>query len=631
MEQSSNIERYLNLIINAVYGKDVRQAIHDAIEQCYTDGNAGAIDLEARQNIVDLAKDVLEMQETGATAEVIQAKVQSVIDGLITDGTIAGMTIGEKSITKDKLADEVFDGIKIATDGYVDHYKTAEIVQSMYNPANGTEYTGGVSSIYTNLKVGKWYAYPCNSFSGYLGCIFYDENENYISGIVATQDRTVNGYMKFKVPENTTKVVISMEWMGTSIVEGFRLFEVNESVELGEEYASGIDGKSIVDMNIFKRMKKVNLISEDNVTIGKMVSGAGAESNSAGRNLYTVECEELTNYTINYDPEDKLCMFFFYDDAGNVISGLSHSFGGEDLGSEINFGNIGVGRILTTVTQKVINGVTHYLQTFTTPFGAKKMKLTTAGTLRGKVILTKGTAEEWTTNNYRFEDTHTIGKPYADKVIYTLGDSITAGTNGGYQRYIRDITGAAIVNYAYSGLTAMSLADKVCTGDVDFGKASAVTIMIGTNGGVGSSTINDIPYIIAGTVSDIEEGGTLTYNDAEISTMEEYWALFNQPKYYTAIAKIIEWIRWKNPECKIYLLTPLPNAYRGLALDGGHEAIRTALIDLNKLYATHVIDLVRESGVCLHNISEYTYDNTHCNEKGNKAVGTYVAYQLNIR
>lgn len=630
MEQS-NIERYLELILRAVYGKDVRKAIHDAIEQCYTDGNAGAIDLEARQNIVDLEKDVLEMQETGATAEVIQAKVQSVIDGLITDGTIAGMTIGEKSITKDKLADEVFDGIKIATDGYVDHYKTAEIVQSMYNPVNGTEYTGGVSSIYTNLKVGKWYAYPCNSFSGYLGCVFYDENENYISGIVATQDRTVNGYMQFKVPERTTKVVISMEWMGTSIVEGFRLFEVNESVELGEEYASGIDGKSIVDMNIFKRMKKVNLISEDNVTIGKMVSGAGAESNSAGRNLYTVECEELTNYTINYDPEDKLCMFFFYDDAGNVISGLSHSFGGEDLGSEINFGNIGVGRILTTVTQKVINGVTHYLQTFTTPFGAKKMKLTTAGTLRGKVILTKGTAEEWTTNNYRFEDTHTIGKPYADKVIYTLGDSITAGTNGGYQRYIRDITGAAIVNYAYSGLTAMSLADKVCTGDVDFGKASAVTIMIGTNGGVGSSTINDIPYIIAGTVSDIEEGGTLTYNDAEISTMEEYWALFNQPKYYTAIAKIIEWIRWKNPECKIYLLTPLPNAYRGLALDGGHEAIRTALIDLNKLYATHVIDLVRESGVCLHNISEYTYDNTHYNEKGNKAVGTYVAYQLNIR
>ena len=630
MEQS-NIERYLNLIINAVYGKDVRQAIHDAIEQCYTDGNAGAIDLEARQNIVDLAKDILEMQETGATAEVIQAKVQSVIDGLITDGTIAGMTIGEKSITKDKLADEVFDGIKIATDGYVDFYKTAEVVQSMYNPANGTEYKGGVSSVYTNLEVGKRYAYPCNSFSGYLGCLFFDKNENYLSGIVATQDATVKGHMIFKVPENTTKVVISMEWMGTSIVEGFKLFEVNESVELGEEYASGIDGKSIVDMNIFKRMKKVNLISEDNVTIGKMVAGSGAESNSAGRNLYTMLCEELVNYTINYDPTDQQCMFFFYDASGDVISGLSHSFGNEDLGSEINFKNIGVGRILTTVTQKVINGVTHYLQTFTAPFGAKKMKLTTAGALRGKIVCVKGTAEDWTPNNYRFEDTHTIAKPYADKVIYTLGDSITAGTNGGYQRYIRDITGAAVVNYAYSGLTASSLSDKVCTDDIDFTKADAVTIMIGTNGGVGTSKIDDVPYIITGTVTDIEEGNTLTYNNTEIDTVDEYWALFNQPKYHTAIAKIIEWIRWKNPDCKIYLLTPLPNAFRGLTLDGGHESIRNAMFELNKLYSTSVIDLVMESGVCLHNIAEYTYDNTHYNEKGNKAVGTYVAYQLNIR
>lgn len=32
------IADYLNKILNAVYGKDVRQAIHDAIQQCYDDG-----------------------------------------------------------------------------------------------------------------------------------------------------------------------------------------------------------------------------------------------------------------------------------------------------------------------------------------------------------------------------------------------------------------------------------------------------------------------------------------------------------------------------------------------------------------------------------------------------------------
>lgn len=34
------IKDYLSQIITAVYGKDVRQAIHDAINQCYTDGKA---------------------------------------------------------------------------------------------------------------------------------------------------------------------------------------------------------------------------------------------------------------------------------------------------------------------------------------------------------------------------------------------------------------------------------------------------------------------------------------------------------------------------------------------------------------------------------------------------------------
>lgn len=565
------------------------------------------------------------LEEGSTTGDAELQDIRIGIDGKRYES--AGTAVREQI---NKIYDDM-DNMQVNTEGYVDFYKTAEIVQSMYNPANGVEYKGGISSIYRNLEVGKWYAYPCNSYSGYLGCLFYDKNENYISGIVATKDRTVYGCMKFKVPENTEKTIISMEWMDTSVVEGFRLFEVNDDVEFGVEYISGIDGKSIVDMNIFKRMKKVNLLSDDDVTIGKMVAGSGAESNSAGRNLYTIQCNELTNYTINYDPADMQCMFFFYDNTGNVIGGLSHIFGNEDLGSEINFGNVGVGRILTTVTKKTINGVTHNLQTFTTPFGARIMKLTTAASLRGEIVCVKGTAEDWISNGYKFEDTHKIAKPYADKVIYTLGDSITAGTNGGYQRYIRDITGASIVNYAYSGLTATSLVDKVCTDNIDFTRASAVTIMIGTNGGVGNSTVNDIPYIIGGVAADVEAGNTLTYNNMSISTIDAYWALFNTLKYHSAVAKIIEWVQWKNSDCKIYLLTPLPNAFRGLTLDGGHESIRKALFELNRLYSTNVIDLVRESGVCIHNITEYTYDNTHYNEKGNEAVGTYVGYKLNSR
>lgn len=44
----TDVQLLLENILKAVYGRDVRQSIHDAIKQCYYDGKAGAYDLEAR-------------------------------------------------------------------------------------------------------------------------------------------------------------------------------------------------------------------------------------------------------------------------------------------------------------------------------------------------------------------------------------------------------------------------------------------------------------------------------------------------------------------------------------------------------------------------------------------------------
>lgn len=51
---ASKIEEFLNKILSSRYGKDVRQAIHDGIHQCYEDGKAGATDLVAREQIANL-------------------------------------------------------------------------------------------------------------------------------------------------------------------------------------------------------------------------------------------------------------------------------------------------------------------------------------------------------------------------------------------------------------------------------------------------------------------------------------------------------------------------------------------------------------------------------------------------
>lgn len=69
----AGIEEYLNKIKNAVYGREVRQAIHDGIQQCYYDGKVGAVDLVARERIDQLSR--LEEGSTTGDAELIDGRV----------------------------------------------------------------------------------------------------------------------------------------------------------------------------------------------------------------------------------------------------------------------------------------------------------------------------------------------------------------------------------------------------------------------------------------------------------------------------------------------------------------------------------------------------------------------------
>ena len=84
----SNIQELLNLIRTAIYGRDVRQAIHDAIRTCYDDGKAGAIDLQARElaalNATQLRGEMtaFETQQTAAQAAFEASASETIASGL---------------------------------------------------------------------------------------------------------------------------------------------------------------------------------------------------------------------------------------------------------------------------------------------------------------------------------------------------------------------------------------------------------------------------------------------------------------------------------------------------------------------------------------------------------------------
>ena len=94
----SSIATYLNQILRSVYGKDVRQAIHDAISECYDDVNAPALQTEAMQAAVQAKIDAGEMAAL-----------------TIADGSLTGAKLANGTISTAKIADGAITAAKIAS------------------------------------------------------------------------------------------------------------------------------------------------------------------------------------------------------------------------------------------------------------------------------------------------------------------------------------------------------------------------------------------------------------------------------------------------------------------------------------------------------------------------------------
>lgn len=214
---------------------------------------------------------------------------------------------------------------------------------------------------------------------------------------------------------------------------------------------------------------------------------------------------------------------------------------------------------------------------------------------------------------------------FKNKKFYCFGDSITQGTQGGYVGYIAGILGANVTNYGSSGAQAGRLV-SIMTGQPnrqesgnehtapDYSNVSGISIMIGTNHTwQDPSTLGSITEIPTSKVTDF-------------TNPNDYWALFPN-KFVTNLALCIEYVKWKNKELEIHLITP---PYKVDATEGANNVAKLipSIEAVAKFYSVHLIYATYESGLAYKNLDTYTYDGTHLSTLGNKVFGNFVANKI---
>lgn len=124
-----NIQDLLAQILSARYGRDVRQSIHDAIETCYEDGHAGAIDLQARTLLGDTDISGISETVTGAVVELNGAveEAQTTANGAV---TAAG-----EAMTAAQAAQSTADG-KLSPEDALKYDRASKTFTNITIPAN---------------------------------------------------------------------------------------------------------------------------------------------------------------------------------------------------------------------------------------------------------------------------------------------------------------------------------------------------------------------------------------------------------------------------------------------------------------------------------------------------------------
>lgn len=131
----SSIQSYLSQILSAVYGRDVRQSIHDAIKQCYDDVSNPDLNTDAFKTA--LAAAIEDGTLTALNVGDNTIRTEKLADGAVTrdkisNNSVTTVKIVDSAVSTAKLMDAAVTNAKLA-DGAVSYEKLGEDIVDIFN------------------------------------------------------------------------------------------------------------------------------------------------------------------------------------------------------------------------------------------------------------------------------------------------------------------------------------------------------------------------------------------------------------------------------------------------------------------------------------------------------------------
>ena len=601
------------------------------------------------------------------TAVVTDEQLTNIIQSKIDDGTLTSLTLGDnsvntsniqdKAITNNKLADELFDYMKVTelfdytTPGTVlstpEQFTAGKIFDVSQNKV---DFRGW--SIIENIKVWegmKVYIPGGKIANGYSG--YWKDTEGNIIRNINSNEVDSNGIYTVPIGENVGYMcanVFSTSNVLAMVSDGTIPNIINQPLKSNIM----IDDNNVVKHKLHKNSILDNIYTEggihdnilepltiDNLYMNKMMINYDGEIISPGSFLGYLD-DGVT-------PKYATAIFKRRIIGGKITSNNNTSLGITKLGGspfsiicdkQLNMlglaNNFKVDNLDTTGGYKAYwyefpdNAywlLSTYIYALNTADGEAEIENYLPN---NETIIAPGHLNVYWSNKYfpiinnvnnlyptisvPYFDSYNPNRPYFqdkyyDKKIFTFGDSITSGSGGyTYSEQMSKVLGAYVINYGSSGARADRMFNIISGNGYptkDYSDVSAVTLMIGHN----------------------ERQGTETLDSSGIKDIQNYTDYPNT--FYGYICKSIEYIWEQNPNIRIYICslhhTTLEDGQRS-------ELCYPALKEIAQWYSLPFIDLTYELGIGRHNLSTYSEDGVHLTigDAGYTIMGNFIASQM---